>query len=67
MNDLTLVKRVTQRPPGAAVTASPRDCDLTPPPAGLNLQSLENRGRNSVVECSLPKADVVGSNPIARS
>src|SRR5687767_6945339 len=24
------------------------------------------RGRNSVVECSLPKADVVGSNPIAR-
>src|SRR5215218_10072624 len=25
------------------------------------------RGRNSVVECSLPKADVVGSNPIARS
>src|SRR5215213_6974558 len=24
-------------------------------------------GRNSVVECSLPKADVVGSNPIARS
>ena len=25
------------------------------------------RGRNSVAECSLPKADVVGSNPIARS
>ena len=24
-------------------------------------------GRNSVAECSLPKADVVGSNPIARS
>ncbi len=24
------------------------------------------RGRNSVVECSLPKADVEGSNPFAR-
>ena len=24
-------------------------------------------GRNSVVECLLPKQDVVGSNPIARS
>ncbi len=24
-------------------------------------------GRNSVVECQLPKLDVVGSNPIARS
>ncbi len=24
------------------------------------------RGRNSVVECQLPKLDVVGSNPIAR-
>ena len=23
-------------------------------------------GRNSVVECQLPKLDVVGSNPIAR-
>ena len=25
------------------------------------------RGCNSVVECQLPKLDVVGSNPIARS
>ena len=32
------------------------------PPAGYRV-----RGRNSVVECSLPKADVVGSNPMARS
>jgi hypothetical protein len=24
-------------------------------------------GRNSVVECQLPKLDVVGSSPIARS
>lgn len=29
----------------------------------MNVQS----GRNSVVECGFPKADVVGSNPIARS
>src|SRR4051794_12904084 len=28
--------------------------------------SSQQCGRNSVVECSLPKADVVGSNPIAR-
>ena len=29
--------------------------------------SIFGRGRNSVVECLLPKQDVVGSNPIARS
>src|ERR1700722_17085343 len=27
----------------------------------------KQRGRNSVVECHLPKVDAVGSNPIARS
>jgi hypothetical protein len=32
----------------------------------MRLIASECRGRNSVVECSLPKADVVGSNPIAR-
>jgi hypothetical protein len=26
----------------------------------------KTRGRNSVVECQLPKLNVVGSNPIAR-
>ena len=26
----------------------------------------QKRGRNSAVECQLPKLDVVGSNPIAR-
>jgi hypothetical protein len=26
-----------------------------------------HRGRNSVVECQLPKLDVAGSNPVARS
>ncbi len=26
-----------------------------------------NRGSNSVVECHLPKVDVAGSNPVARS
>jgi hypothetical protein len=31
------------------------------------VQSPPNCGRNSVVECQLPKLDVVGSNPIARS
>ncbi len=38
------------------------------------LQSLDNpnnfqcqSGRNSAVECQLPKLDVVGSTPIARS
>ena len=47
-------------------------------PAGRDLSEHHRRqtylpcvgqrcGRNSVVECSLPKADVVGSNPIARS
>jgi hypothetical protein len=32
----------------------------TPLPASVS-------GRNSVVECNLPKVEVVGSNPIARS
>ena len=34
---------------------------------GIVQMSSQRCGRNSVVECSLPKADVVGSNPIARS
>ena len=28
---------------------------------------VEPRGRNSGVECQLPKLDVAGSNPVARS
>jgi hypothetical protein len=32
----------------------------------IDKMSTESRGRNSVVECQLPKLDVVGSNPIAR-
>ena len=35
-------------------------------PLRLNLASVLS-GRNSVVECQLPKLDVVGSSPIARS
>ena len=31
------------------------------------VQSPTSSGRNSGVECLLPKQDVVGSNPIARS
>ena len=31
------------------------------------VQSVTLSGRNSGVECLLPKQDVVGSNPIARS
>ena len=38
-----------------------------PAPFVYHTSRRQNRGRNSVVECSLPKADVVGSNPIARS
>ena len=29
--------------------------------------TLAERGRNSVVECQLPKLDVAGSTPVARS
>ena len=36
-------------------------------PARLRYGSPGRSGRNSVVECQLPKLDVVGSNPIARS
>jgi hypothetical protein len=56
--------------------------DFIPPMASLKIKVLTkgrrivysyrakgyrlNRGRNSVVECQLPKLNVVGSNPIAR-
>ena len=36
-------------------------------PPFLGIIRREERGRNSVVECLLPKQKVVGSNPIARS
>ncbi len=32
----------------------------------MHLEASMARGRNSAVECQLPKLDVVGSNPIAR-
>ena len=38
---------------------------LTPPPVAGNI--FGTSGRNSVVECQLPKLDVEGSNPFARS
>jgi hypothetical protein len=44
----------------------------TPPPVDIPTCPTYIRpvaitsGRNSVVECQLPKLDVVGSNPIAR-
>jgi hypothetical protein len=37
-------------------------CDQTP----LSWK-IQERGSNSVVECQLPKLDVVGSSPISRS
>ena len=36
-------------------------------PFGATVESTCFCGRNSVVECLLPKQKVVGSNPIARS
>ena len=36
-------------------------------PAARMYHSGRKGGRNSVVECQLPKLNVVGSNPIARS
>src|SRR4051794_40178520 len=52
-------------------------CEVFWRPRSLNSASLtpltllltlpEIRGRNSVVECQLPKLDVAGSSPVARS
>jgi hypothetical protein len=35
--------------------------------SGDRLNFRKIRGRNSVVECQLPKLDVAGSSPVARS
>ena len=37
------------------------------PRMSFRIRLSENCGRNSVVECQLPKLDVEGSNPFARS
>jgi hypothetical protein len=40
---------------------------LTPVAGPVTFTSTKPSGRNSVVECQLPKLDVAGSSPVARS
>jgi hypothetical protein len=56
--------------PSFRLTRGIKGGSLIPSLIPLNLKSWRTKGlacgRNSVVECQLPKLDVVGSNPIAR-
>ncbi len=56
------MKSATVTPPLALPAALWQTCGRRPMPG-----CHPSGGRNSVVECLLPKQKVVGSNPIARS